>query len=88
MTLEETIHDKYMSWGAIEANAELAPFIMEWEKSNGVELTKQEIMRAIYHAGERFADSMQDDASEEEAARFEAMRPSVRRKKEILAMLG
>ena len=95
------LHDKSLDQGqTLEAYC-IADIVMDVERSERVEFTPSEILEASRDASERFVDSMiqneydtqesdYDDIAplEERVARWEAMRPSVVRRKAIMETLS
>lgn len=97
--LQEFLHDKNMSCGEILKLADIADDIHRMERDAGVIYTEAELLTAWREAGETFVDSMQGNTADgynyegrhreteteyqEELNRWEAMRPSVVRRKQI-----
>jgi hypothetical protein len=95
------LHDKCLDQEqTLEAYC-IADIVMDVERSERVEFTPSEIIEASRDAGERFVDSMiqneydtqeseYDDIAplEERVARWEAMRPSIVRRKAIMEALS
>lgn len=99
MNLTDYLHDKFLYNGEIASGAYLARLIQDFESDNDVEHTDAEVIRAVRSAGESFVDSMQDNENEprmpeiteeeraERLAHWEAMRPSVARRRQLTSLL-
>lgn len=99
MRLTEILHDAFLTCGEILPAAHIAQIIWEYEFNSNTEHDAETILCAIRDAGEQFVDSMQGNTSDgynyegrhretetayqEELDRWEAMRPSVVRRKAI-----
>lgn len=101
MSLESQLHELFISQGQISSMSDIADLVAEFESANSVALSDSEIIAATKKAGELFIDSMvaneHDTEREghtdlaplaERVAYWEAMRPSVIRRKRIESILA
>ena len=96
--LTSYLHDKFMTSGEIAPVSHLAELIQDYERHWDQEFDAYEIKRAVRDASDSFVDSMvaneynthYDCLDDQDAAvaRWEAMRPSVRRRAAIEKILA
>lgn len=87
--LADTLHDKYLQCGEILPAADIARIIRDIEFWENVEFDAKTILTATREAGERFVDSMlNNEADESQWPKWEAMRPSAARQKQIEKILA
>lgn len=87
--LADAIHDKYLQCGEILPASDIARIIRDIEFWDNVEFDAKTILTATREAGERFVDSMIDNEPDEsQRPKWEAMRPSVVRQKQIEKILA
>lgn len=84
MTLTDILHDAFLNCGEILPASDIARIIQEYEFESGTEHDAATILKSIRDAGEQFIDSMQENGHDTDClAQWEAMRPSVVRRKAI-----
>lgn len=87
--LADALHDKFLQCGEILPPSDIARIIRDIEFWDEVEFDAKTILTATREAGERFVDSMLDnEADESQRPKWEAMRPSVARQKQIQNILA
>lgn len=87
--LADALHDKFIQCGEILPSSDIARIIREIEFWDNVEFNAKTILTATREAGERFVDSMLDNETDESQwPKWEAMRPSVVRQKQIEKILA
>lgn len=88
-TLVNILHDKFLYCGEILPASDVARIIREHEFTDGIEYDAQTILASIREASEKFVDSKIDNETDESQwAKWEAMRPSVMRQKQIEKILA
>ena len=89
----EALQERMLSGGELLSMQNAIDMIIEWEQSTGVELDQREIMLAYWKACDFVIDSFITNArqtndprfdSEAEVAAWEAQRPSVKRRRDLL----
>lgn len=89
MTLTDILYDAFLSCGEILPASTIAEIIQAHEFESGTENDAATILKALREAGERFVDSMQENEHDtDRLAYWEAMRPSVVRRKAIEVMVA
>jgi hypothetical protein len=99
--LREILHDRMLRNGEILPDDQVSDLVIEVEQDHAVRLSAQDILHARRGAEDDFVDSMQTNEHDTEKEgysdldplqsrldRWEAFRPSVRRRIEIAAILA